>query len=162
MNKKILIITALLVVTLLATNFIFFASLSITTNLTGASGTIDNKVITLPYKGFVRTGSHHLSIKLDGYAPIREDFKIKPGRNNKNILLKTYKESYIEKLPYVTDSFEIEYNQKDNFFYVLVKSEPYEATKISAIKEIQSNNINTTTEKIVWDAIAGVNNKVGP
>ena len=162
MNKKLLFIVPTLIIVLLITNFFLFASVSINTNLNDISGYIDDKEVSLPYKGFLKTGYHNLNILVDGYIPINEALKIKPGQNKKEIFLKTYKESYIEKTPYVTDDFEIDYNRAGDFFYVLIKNEPYEEIKASVTKELQKNNIDTIKEKIVWDSVAGVNNKVGP
>lgn len=162
MNKKILLIISLLVIAGLALNFFLFASVSIKTNVANIKGSLDGREKTFPFSGFLRTGNHQLSINIDGYLPINTVLVIHPGQNKEEVNLKTYKESYIEKLPYVTPNFEIEYNRSGNFFYILIKNEPYKTMQSEALKELQKNNINVDTEKIIWDAVAGVNNRVGP
>lgn len=163
-KKKIFIISAIggLILLTIGANYFLFGNVSIKSNVNDINANLNDKDIQLPYKSFLRTGKYQLKTNITGYLPTEQTLDVKPGQNNFTVELQSYEQVFIESLPIENEAYLIEYNENENFFYILIKSEPADDIKAKALKYITYKNVDTGKIEIVWDYVAGINGRSGP
>lgn len=160
--KKIIIISAVMILVLLIIAGIFFGRVRVNTNRSDSMIKLGNNSFAGSLDTIRLIGDHEIKISLDDHKEIIEKITIRPGMNEFYFELKTFQEVFIEKLPLKTERYEIIYNEKADFFFVTIKESPPEEIKKEVISVFEKNRIQADSLGIVWNEVAGVGDKTGP
>jgi len=156
-KTKIIITVAVLIILVIVTiNYFFFGSLRIASNIKGVEAKIDEKKILLPFSGLKRIKDYTLTVTDERFIPQTQKIKMKPGTNTYQIVVKTVRDEFIESLPIDKGSYLIEYNKKNDLFYIIISEGPADETKKNALNFLKEKNIDPSQEEIYWDVVAGI------
>jgi hypothetical protein len=160
MNRgKIILITLGVVAVIMFALYWLFGWVNISVGPGENAITIDGNEYESPHKGFMFVGSYKLSAKASDkyHLPLEKELQVKPGINKYSYELPSKRSDFIETLPVYDVLWDIDYNQKQDKFFVLIKDDPYLENKKKAISYLESKGIDTSKENISWNSVAGVN-----